>query len=99
MGGIGPMQVPRHGSDKCQGQANVFFRYAPEKIPFAIDRYQKECRRLFEVLNGQLEGKDYIVGEISIADFATFPWVRTHSWSGVSLEGLDNIRVRQMDSK
>jgi GSH-dependent disulfide-bond oxidoreductase len=44
-------------------------------------------------LDKQLAGKDFIVGEISIADFATFPWIRTHSWSGVSIEGLDNIKV------
>src|SRR5690349_10382613 len=58
MGGIGPMQ----------GQANVFYRYAPEKIPYAIERYQKETVRLYEVLDRQLEGREYLVDELSIAD-------------------------------
>jgi len=82
MGGIGPMQ----------GQANVFFRYAPERIPFAIERYQKETKRLYEVLEKQLEGKEYLVGEISIADFATYPWVRAYEWAGVSVDDLPNVR-------
>ena len=81
MGGVGPMQ----------GQANVFFRYAPEQIPYAIERYQKETRRLYEVLNGHLEGRDYLVDEITIADIATYPWVKAHEWAGVSIEGLDHL--------
>src|SRR5438477_5106778 len=71
MGGIGPMM----------GQANVFFRYAPEKIPFAIDRYQRECRRLFEVLNTQLGEHEYLAGDYSIADIANWSWVHTYPWS------------------
>ena len=82
MGGIGPMQ----------GQANVFYRYAPEPIPYAIERYQKETRRLYEVLERRLAGRDYLVGDYSIADIASFTWVRTHEWSGVSLDGLDHVR-------
>lgn len=82
MGGIGPMQ----------GQAHVFLRYAPEQVHFAIQRYQKETRRLYEVLDGQLRGKDAIVGEVSIADFAAFPWVRSHEWAGVDLDGLPDLR-------
>jgi GST-like protein len=82
MGGVGPMQ----------GQANVFYRYAPEKIPFAIERYQKETRRLYEVLDRQLEGRDYLVGEVSIADFATYPWVQGHDWAGISVEGLRHLQ-------
>lgn len=79
MGGVGPMM----------GQANVFFRYAPEKIPYAIDRYQREVRRLFEVLERQLKNNEYIAGaEYSIADIALFPWVAGHEWSGVSIDGL-----------
>lgn len=81
MGGIGPMQ----------GQANVFFRYAPEKIPYAIDRYQRETRRLYEVLNTQLEDKPFLVGEYSIADIANWCWVYCHDWAGVSLEGLPHL--------
>jgi GSH-dependent disulfide-bond oxidoreductase len=82
MGGIGPMM----------GQANVFFRYAPEKIPFAIDRYQRECRRLFEVLNTQLAEHAYLAGEYSIADIANWSWVHTYPWSGVEVDGLDHLR-------
>lgn len=81
MGGVGPMM----------GQANVFHRYMPEKIQPAIDRYQNECRRLFEVLDGQLAENEWLGGEFSIADIANWCWVRTHRWSGVSVEGLDNL--------
>ncbi len=81
MGGIGPMQ----------GQANVFYRYAPEPIPYAIERYQKETRRLYEVLERRLAGRDYLVGDYSIADIASFTWVRAHEWSGVSLDGLGRV--------
>jgi glutathione S-transferase len=82
MGGIGPMM----------GQANVFFRYWPEKIQPAIDRYQHESRRLFEVLNGRLSESEYLAGDYSIADIANWCWVRTHPWSGVSVDGLDHLQ-------
>lgn len=83
MGGIGPMM----------GQANVFFRYAPEKIPYAIDRYQRECRRLFEVLESQLKDHEYLANdEYSIADIANWSWVHTYKWSGVSIDGLPNLK-------
>ena len=82
MGGIGPMM----------GQANVFFRYFPEKIQPAIDRYQNESRRLFEVLNTRLENRDWLADEFSIADIANWCWVRTHRWSGVSTDDLDNLK-------
>ena len=82
MGGVGPMM----------GQANVFYRYAPEKLPYAIDRYQRESRRLFEVLDLRLGQAEWLAGsEYSIADIANACWVRTHRWSGVSLDGLDNL--------
>jgi len=81
MGGIGPMQ----------GQANVFFRYAPEKIPYAIDRYQKETHRLYEVLDRRLADREYLAGEYSIADIATWPWVRIHAWAGVETDDLPNL--------
>jgi len=81
MSAIGPMM----------GQANVFYRYAPEKIPYAIDRYQREVRRLFEVLNGQLTDNDYLAGDYSIADIAHWSWVHSYDWSGVSIEGLDPL--------
>ena len=82
MGGVGPMQ----------GQANVFFRYAPEKIPFAIERYQKETRRLYEVLDRRLGEAEYLGGDYSIADVATWPWVSLHEWAGVSVDGLDHLK-------
>lgn len=81
MGGIGPMM----------GQANVFFRYFPEKIQPAIDRYHGEVRRLFCVLDTQLDGREYLAGDYSIADIANWAWVRTHKWSGVALAGLPNL--------
>jgi glutathione S-transferase/GST-like protein len=82
MGGIGPMM----------GQANVFFRYFPEKIQPAIDRYQGEVRRLFGVLDGRLAGHEYLAGDYSIADIANWAWVRTHGWSGVALDGLPHLQ-------
>jgi glutathione S-transferase len=82
MGGIGPMM----------GQANVFYRYAPEKIPYAIERYQRECRRLFEVLENQLKDHEYLAGDYSIADIANWSWVHTYKWSGVSIDGLANLQ-------
>jgi glutathione S-transferase/GST-like protein len=82
MGGLGPMM----------GQANVFFRYFPEKIQPAIDRYQTEVRRLFTVLDGHLASNEYLAGDYSIADMANWCWARTHSWSGVDIDGLDNLK-------
>jgi GST-like protein len=82
MGGIGPMM----------GQANVFYRYLPEKIQPAIDRYQGEVRRLFGVLDERLAGHEYLAGDYSIADIANWAWVRTHKWSGVGLDGLSHLQ-------
>ena len=81
MGGVGPMM----------GQANVFFRYFPEKIQPAIDRYQNESRRLFEVLDTRLSESEWLADDFSIADIANWSWVRTYKWSGVSVEGLDHL--------
>ncbi len=75
-----------------QGQANVFYRYAAEKIDYAIDRYRRETRRLYEVLNGRLKDAEYLAGDYSIADIATWPWVTGHEWAGVSLDGLDHLQ-------
>ena len=82
MGGVGPMM----------GQANVFFRYFPEKLEPAIKRYQNESRRLFEVLETRLGQATWLAGDYSIADIATWPWVRIHDWSGVSVDGLPNLQ-------
>ncbi len=91
MGGIGPMM----------GQANVFFRYFPEKIQSAIDRYQNECRRLFEVLDRRLAEGEWLADDYSIADIANWAWARTHKWSGVSIEGLDHLQrwLAQMSAR
>ena len=83
MGGIGPMQ----------GQANVFFRYAPEKIPYAIDRYQAETKRLYRVLDTQLQGRDFLCGDYSIADIANWTWVSLHDWAGVSIDDLPALQA------
>ena len=82
MGGVGPMM----------GQANVFFRYFPEKIQPAIDRYQNESRRLFEVMERRLSDSEWLADDYSIADIANWCWVRTHKWSGVSVEGLPQLQ-------
>jgi GST-like protein len=91
MGGIGPMM----------GQANVFYRYFPEKIQPAIDRYQGEVRRLFTVLDQRLAGNEYLAGDYSIADIANWAWVRTHKWSGVPVGGLPHLErwIAQLDAR
>jgi len=82
MGGVGPMM----------GQANVFYRYFPEKIQPAIDRYQNEVTRLFSVLDTQLAKHEFLTDEYSIADMANWCWVRTHDWSGVSIDEMPNLK-------
>ena len=82
MGGVGPMM----------GQANVFYRYFPEKLPSAIKRYHDEGRRLLEVLDHQLTNQDYLCGEYSIADIANWCWVRIYEWSGIDVNGLDSLQ-------
>ena len=81
MGGIGPMM----------GQANVY-RYLPEKIPAAIERYQGESKRLLRVLDGQLRENEFLAGDYSIADIANWAWVRTHRWSGVDVDDLPHLQ-------
>ncbi len=83
MAGIGPMQ----------GQANVFFRYAPEKIEYAIGRYQRETKRLYTVLDSRLRDNEFIAGDFySIADMASYPWITLHNWAGVDIDDLTNLR-------
>ncbi|MGF1607272.1 MAG: glutathione S-transferase family protein [Rhodothalassiaceae bacterium] len=81
MGGVGPMQ----------GQANVFVRYFPEQLPSVIARYRNETRRLYEVLDGALAGRDYLVEDYSIADIANWCWVRSHAWAGIEIAELPNL--------
>ncbi|MDG2306660.1 MAG: glutathione S-transferase N-terminal domain-containing protein [Candidatus Binatia bacterium] len=87
IGGVGPMM----------GQANVFFRYFPEKLQPAIDRYQNECRRLFEVVDTHLADHEWLADDFSIADIANWCWMRTYKWSGVSRDGLPHLK-RWMDT-
>lgn len=82
MAGIGPMQ----------GQANVFYRYAPEKIDYAIKRYQRETKRLYTVLDTRLKDHEFLADEYSIADIATWPWVYIHDWAGVGIDDLSNLK-------
>ncbi|HEX5656933.1 MAG TPA: glutathione S-transferase N-terminal domain-containing protein [Polyangiales bacterium] len=82
MGGVGPMM----------GQANVFVRYAPEKLEYAIGRYQRECRRLFEVLDTHLAQHEYLADDYSIADIATWPWVQGYQWASLSIDGLTHLQ-------
>jgi len=81
MAGVGPMQ----------GQANVFFRYAPEKIQYAIDRYQNETKRLYGVLDTRLREHEYLAGDYSIADISTWPWVSIHAWAGIEIADLPHL--------
>jgi glutathione S-transferase len=82
MSGVGPMM----------GQAAVFLRYAPEKIPYAIERYQREVRRLLEVLNRRLGQTEYLAGSYSIADIANWCWAHTFAFTGVSIDGLPHLQ-------
>ncbi len=82
VGGVGPMF----------GQVHHFKRAAKEKVPYGINRYYNECVRLYGVLNTRLAGRDYLAGDISIADFATLPWVFRHDWQEVDLNNFPNVK-------
>ena len=83
MGGVGPMF----------GQVHHFKRAAKEKVPYAINRYFKECRRLYGVLDSRLEDREYIANdEVSIADFCTVPWVFRHDWQEIDLDEFPNVK-------
>jgi GST-like protein len=81
MGGVGPMF----------GQTHHFLRAAKEQVPYAIDRYSTETRRLYGVLNMRLGQSAYLAGEYSIADIATFPWVARHEWHKVALRDFPHV--------
>lgn len=81
MGGIGPMM----------GQANVFYRYFPERIQPAIDRYHGEVKRLFGVLDNHLSNNEWLADDYSIADIANWCWTRTARWSGVDPEPFEHM--------
>ncbi len=82
MGGLGPMS----------GQNGHFSRYAPEKIPYAIDRYVKETNRLYGVMNKRLESRDYLAGSYSIADMACYPWIVPHEAMGQNLADFPHLQ-------
>ncbi|SOY67360.1 putative S-transferase [Cupriavidus taiwanensis] len=82
MGGVGPML----------GQAHHFRKYAPEQIAYAIDRYTNEARRLYTVIDRRLANTEYLAGEYSIADMATYPWLRAHKWQGQDLADYPNLQ-------
>ena len=81
VGGLGPMH----------GQANVFNRYFPEKIPAVISRYQNETMRLFGVMDRRLADHAFLAGEYSIADIACWPWVMQHDWAGLDISELTHL--------
>lgn len=82
MGGFGPML----------GQAHHFRRFAPEKVPYAIDRYTSEAKRLYGVLEKRLSEAAYLAEEYSIADMAVFPWATRHEWQGIDIAEFPNIK-------
>ena len=83
MGSVGPMF----------GQYNHFYKYAPEKIPYAIERYKKETLRLYEVLNTQLTKSEYVSGEeYTIADIAIYPWIAAYEFMELSLDGHQELK-------
>jgi GST-like protein len=82
MGGLGPML----------GQNHHFTRYAPEKVPYAIDRYVKETSRLYGVLDRRLKDREFIAGDYGIADMACYPWIVPHEMQGQNLATFINIR-------
>lgn len=83
MAGVGPMA----------GQAHHFMRFAPEKVPYAIERYGKEIKRLYGVIERQLAAQAHLAGpDYSIADIATYPWIARHEWHGVALAEFPNVK-------
>jgi GST-like protein len=82
MGGVGPMF----------GQVHHFLRAAPESVPYAIERYTKETRRLYGVLDARLKDEEYLAGEYSIADIATYPWVARYEWHKTRLDDFPNVK-------
>jgi GST-like protein len=83
VGGLGPMA----------GQAHHFRSYAPEKIPYAVDRYTNEVGRLYAVLNKQLAGQDYVAGDYSIADMAIWPWVVPWQMQGQNMDDFPHLKA------
>ncbi len=83
MGGLGPMA----------GQAHHFRQYAPEQVPYAIDRYTNEVNRLYGVMNKRLDGRDFLAGDYSIADMACIGWVKPYERQGQDLKDFPNLKA------
>jgi len=83
MGGVGPMF----------GQAHHFLRATKEPVPYGIERYTKETRRLYGVLNGHLREHEYLADEYSVADIATYPWIARHDWHKVNLDEFPAVKA------
>ena len=82
MASVGPML----------GQAHHFRRYAPEQIQYAVDRYTNEAKRIYGVIDKRVAEAGYLAGDYSIADIATYPWLRTHHWQGQKLEDFPHLK-------
>jgi GST-like protein len=82
MGGLGPMA----------GQNHHFGQYAPEKIPYAIERYAKETNRLYGVLDKRLADREFVAGDYSIADMASYPWIVPYERQGQKLDDFPNVK-------
>ena len=82
MGNVGPML----------GQCHHFRNYAPEKLPYAIERYVNETSRLYRVVNKRLADRDWVAGDYSIADMAVWPWTARHNWQEIDLNEFPNVR-------
>jgi GST-like protein len=82
MGGVGPMF----------GQVHHFLRAAPEPVPYAIERYSRETRRLYGVMDAHLARREWLGSEYSVADVATYPWVARHEWHKVELADFPNVK-------
>jgi GSH-dependent disulfide-bond oxidoreductase len=85
MGGLGPMA----------GQNNHFAHYAPEKLPYAIERYVKETSRLFAVLDKRLADRDFVAGDYSIADMASYPWTLAYERMGLKMADFPHLKAWQ----
>ena len=81
MGGVGPIF----------GQTHHFRQAAKEQVPYAIERYTQETRRLWGVLDGRLHDREFLAGDYSIADIAVFPWTARHAWQGIELDEFANV--------
>jgi GST-like protein len=87
MGGIGPFL----------GQAHHFLKFNPGKAPYAEERYAKEAKRLYKVLNDRLEGRAFLAGDYSIADIATWPWIARFEWQQIDMSEFPNVKRWYLD--